>query len=223
MNDTRCGRMAMLASLAASGAMLAGCVSSPTYGTDKTATEQLATDLTSALTFAPPKREQIDYKPRPELVKPAPGQKGNLPAPQDSVVQTASTQWPESPEQRRARIRANATANQDNRFYEPEVINDLPAQAGTSGSSSLYTDMDNFDPTENARVAKSQRPEVQKRLAQSRQGSPTTRRYLSEPPLDYRVASGTAPQDDLGEDEAVKERRLKRASKKGGMFDWLPW
>ncbi|MFC3752649.1 hypothetical protein [Aquamicrobium ahrensii] len=219
MNDTRCGRLAMLASLAASGAMLAGCVSSPTYGTDRTATEQLATDLSSALTFAPPKRERIDYKPRPELVKPAPGQKGNLPAPQDSVVQTASGQWPESPEQRRARIRESATANQDNRFYEPEITNDLPAR-----TASVPVASDKFDPTENARVAKGQSSEVQKRLAQSRQGNPTTRRYLSEPPLDYRVAANTAPQDELGEDEYVKERRLKRAaSKKGGMFDWLPW
>jgi len=223
MTDKNRGRVALLASLSASGLLLAGCVSSPTYGTDKTATEQLATDLSSALTFAPPKREQIDYKPRPELVKPAAGQKGNLPAPQDSVVQTASGQWPESPEQRRARIRANATANQDNRFYEPEIINDLPAQAGASGSSASQADMDKFDLTENARVAKAQRPEVQKRLAQSRQGSPSTRRYLSEPPLDYRMAANTAPQDDLGEDEAVKERRLNRAAKKGGMFDWLPW
>lgn len=221
MTDTHRGRLAVLASLATSGLLLAGCVSSPTYGTDKTATEQLATDLSSALTFAPPKREKIDYKPRPELVKPAPGQKGNLPAPQDNVVQTASTQWPESPEQRRDRIRANATANQNNRFYESEIINDLPAESRGEAPKEVS---DKFDLTENARVAKAQRPEIQKRLAQSRQGSPTTRRYLSEPPLDYRVAATTAPQDDLGEDESVKERRLKRAAtKKGGLRDWLPW
>ncbi len=220
MTDKNRGRAALLASLSASGLLLAGCVSSPTYGTDKTATEQLATDLSSALTFAPPKRERIDYKPRPELVKPAAGQKGNLPAPQDSVVQTASGQWPESPEQRRARIRANATANQDNRFYEPEVINDLPAQA----AAPVPAASDKFDLRENANANVTKRADVQKRLAQSRQGNPTTRRYLSEPPLDYRVASNTAPQDELGEDEYVKERRLKRAaSKKGGMFDWLPW
>ncbi|MFC5386026.1 hypothetical protein ACFPLB_08620 [Aquamicrobium segne] len=220
MNDTRSGRLAILALLLASGATLAGCVSSPTYGTDKTAAGQLATDLSSALTFAPPKREKIDYKPRPELVKPAAGQKGNLPAPQSSVVETAGSQWPESPEQRRARIRDNATANQNNRFYEPEIINDLPTQRG---SGTVAEVSDKFDPTENARIAKAQSSEVQKRLAQSRQGSSTTRRYLSEPPIEYRAAASTAPQDELGEDEAVKERRLKRATrKKGGLFDWLP-
>lgn len=221
MTDKNRGRVALLASLSASGLLLAGCVSSPTYGTDKTASEQLATDLTSALTFAPPKREKIDYQPRPELVKPSAAQKANLPAPQDNVVTTASAQWPESPEQRRARIRASATANQDNRFYESEVINDLPTQ--TSASANPFVS-DKFDPRENARMAREQSPEVKKRLAQSKQGSSNTRRYLSEPPLDYRVASANAPQDELGEDEYVKERRLKRAaSKKGGMFDWLPW
>ena len=111
MTDTNRGRLAVLASLATSGLLLAGCVSSPTYGTDKTATEQLATDLSAALTLAPSKREKIAYRPRPELVKPAAGQKGNLPVPQDNLVQNASGQWPESPEQRRSRIRANATAS----------------------------------------------------------------------------------------------------------------
>lgn len=221
MTDKNRGRAALLASLSASGLLLAGCVSSPTYGTDKTASEQLATDLTSALTFAPPKREKIDYQPRPELVKPSAAQKANLPAPQENVVTTASAQWPESPEQRRARIRASATANQDNRFYEPEIVNDLPS---STASAAIPEASDKFNITENARIAKSKSTEVQKRLAQSRQGNPTTRRYLSEPPLDYRVASANAPQDELGEDESVKERKLKRAaSKKGGMFDWLPW
>jgi hypothetical protein len=72
---------------------------------------QLADDLSSAFFFFLKHETPIDYKPRPELVKPAPGQKEALPAPQDSI-QTASSDWPESPEQRRARLRADATAHQ---------------------------------------------------------------------------------------------------------------
>ncbi|TIW82594.1 MAG: hypothetical protein E5V51_20730, partial [Mesorhizobium sp.] len=58
----------------------------------------------------------------------------------------------------------------------------------------------------------------------SKQGDPNTRKYLSEPPLPYRVASDAAPQNELGEDEYKKERRLKAKAegKKGGWFDWLP-
>ena len=40
---------------------------------------------------------------------------------------TASSEWPESPEQRRARIRADATENRDKRGWEPEVVNDIAA------------------------------------------------------------------------------------------------
>ncbi len=67
--------------------------------------------------------------------------------------------------------------------------------------------------------------EIQRRLADSKQGDPNTRKYLSEPPVAYRVAADTAPQGDLGEDEYKKERRLKKEAegKKGsGWFDWLP-
>ena len=66
-------RLWLCAPLVASGLMLGGCMGSPTYGTDKTSTEQLASDLTGILSIAPKKRDPIDYKPRPELVKPAPG------------------------------------------------------------------------------------------------------------------------------------------------------
>ena len=66
--------------------------------------------------------------------------------------------------------------------------------------------------------------EIQRRMAEGKQGDPNTRKYLSEPPLDYRVASGTAPQGELGEDEYKKERRLKKEAqgkKSGGWFDWM--
>jgi hypothetical protein len=54
---------------------------------------------------------------------------------------------------------------------------------------------------------------------ETQQGSATARKYLSEPPIDYRQASANAPVGELGEDEATKERRLKReARKKGGGF-----
>lgn len=89
MTERYNARLALLAPLVASGLALSGCMGSPTYGTDKTAAEQLAGDLTGAVSFAPKRKDPIDYKPRPTLVKPAPGQKEALPAPQNSI-QTAS-------------------------------------------------------------------------------------------------------------------------------------
>ncbi|WP_244480702.1 hypothetical protein [Mesorhizobium sp. Root157] len=221
ITDKRHARLAWLAPLAVSGLALSGCMSSPTYGTDKTAMEQLTEDVSGAISLKPPPREKIDYTPRPTLVKPAAGQKGTLPPPQDNIVQTASAQWPESPEQRRARIRATATANQDNPLFEPEVINDVSVQKPSNGPREGD---DDFNPARAAYTNKSAREEVKRRLIETKQGNPTQRKFLSEPPLDYRVAASTAPQNDIGEDEYKKERRLKReASKGGGLFGWWPW
>ncbi len=211
-------RVLILAPLAVSGLVLSGCMSSPTYGTDKTATEQLVGDLSNAISLAPPKRDPIDYKPRPPLVKPA--QKEVLPPPQEGIVQTASGQWPESPEERRARIRAYATEHRDDPGFEPQVVNDVGGVPVVPRSAS---DKKNSNPFEYRKQEASQREEVKRRLAQARQGDPTTRRYLSEPPLTYRTPAETAPTDDIGEDEAVKERRLKKqAQGKKTLFDWLP-
>lgn len=197
-------RMALLAPLVVSGLAVSGCVSSPTYGTDKSATEQLAGDLTGMFSMKP-KSNNIDYKPRPELVKPG-TKAATLPAPQDNIVQTASADWPESPEARRARIRDDATKNRDNPNFEPQVVNDL-------GSATSGRDMSKLTPAQ-------RKIEIERRLRESKQGNATTRKYLSEPPLAYREAASTAAQDELGEDEVKKERRLKKLSKKGGSSWW---
>lgn len=56
---------------------------------------------------------------------------------------------------------------------------------------------------------------------QNNQGSPTERRYLSEPPLAYRQPAATAPANELGKDEWKKERDRKKAAKKeSGHWGW---
>src|SRR5262245_37856493 len=132
MADKKQARLLLGAPLVASGLMLAGCLGSPTYGTDKTATEQLADDVTGILAIAPKRREPIDYKPRPDLVKPA--STGALPAPQAPVAVASNPAWPQSPEQRRAQIRAEATANQNNPDYDSPVIADVAMAAPSSAS-----------------------------------------------------------------------------------------
>jgi rRNA maturation protein Nop10 len=223
MTDRTSVRVALLAPLVASGLALSGCMSSPTYGTDKTAGEQLAGDLSGAFSISPKRKQQIDYKPRPELVKPAPGQKEVLPAPQESI-ETASTDWPESPEQRRARLRADATAHQDDPSYQSQIVDDVqtdPAAVKKAMADSASSHPPRWSPADSD---KGRAAEIQRRSAEGKQGDPTTRKYLSEPPLAYRAAADTAPQGELGEDEYKKERRLKKEAegKKSGWFDWLP-
>ncbi|CDX62601.1 conserved exported hypothetical protein [Mesorhizobium plurifarium] len=224
MTDRTFARAALVAPLVVSAIALSGCMSSPTYGTDKTAAAQLFDDVSGAASITPKRRTPIDYKPRPDLVKPAPGQKESLPPPQESI-ETASADWPESPEARRARIRADATAHQNDPNYQPEAVEDIQtdpeavkkalAESGSSHPPRWTPDDSNSD----ARKAA-----IQRNLAEQKQGDPTVRKYLSEPPLAYRQAATTAPQNELGEDEYKKERRLKaqaEGKKSGGWFDWL--
>lgn len=214
--------LALAAPLVASSLMLSGCMSSPTYGTDKTATAQLTSDLSGMFSMKPKASRVNEYKPRPDLVKPA--SLAELPQPQDNIAASGNAAWPESPEQRRARIRADATANQDNNLYEPLVINDISRkESNRAGMSPGERSDDDAAPMTSSASAREANREIARRKVEGKQGSPTTRKYLSEPPLTYRQPAETASADDLGEDELKKQRRLKREASGGKSWrDWVP-
>jgi hypothetical protein len=214
-------RVAMLVPLAVSGMLMAGCVSSPTYGTDKTSTEQLVADVTGILSMAPPPKPKIDYKPRPELVRPA--STAALPAPQENIA-AADPAWPESPEQQRLRVREYATENRDKQGYEPLVVNDVPAAQATSSTPEKLGESNRMADTGLAdSVTTEQSKAFKAAAAAAKQGSDSERKYLSEPPLVYRQPEATAPVGELGEDELKKERRKRReAQTNSGLTSWIP-
>jgi len=217
------GRITVLGGLAAALA-LGGCVSSPTYGTDKTAGTQLLDDVSNMAALGPKKREQIAYNPRPELVRPAPGKAQQLPAPQNAIETAGNPSWPESPEARRKRIRDTATANQNNPNFVPEVAAD-PVAAGSGGTDPQYGFF-NDKVAANTGKSSSAGADYRARKVASTAGSSTTRRYLSEPPLEYRQPAASAASNELGEDESVKERERKAAARKDKGFSWrnlIPW
>lgn len=224
-------RAAIAAPLIVSGLLVSGCMSSPTYGTGVTQNEQLTTDLSSMFSLKR-KPQTSEYAPRPDLVKPAaPGATAQLPPPQENIVAADSSQWPESPEQRRARIRAEATENRDDPNWEPDVINDVASTGGSSNRGKVGASSRGAD----SAVARSGQGEnlnakgaqFKAAKAAGQQGSPTVRRTLTEPPLDYRQPAATAAADDLGEDEFKKERRLKAEARKASgdksWRDYVPW
>lgn len=229
MTGNRPAGMAAAASLLVAGAVLSGCVASPTYGTDKSANEQLLGDVSNILSIGPQKRARIEYKPRPDLVRPVKGAPAALPPPQDSITTAGTGAWPESPEQKRARLRAEADENSGNPFWKPQIEPDMarataaPRAQDPLGTSERFTDSG----VAPVGLSSSKQGEAfRKKLAEERQGSPTKRKYLSEPPLDYRQAAAAAPVGDLGEDELRKERRLKAEARKKGERRWgdfLPW
>jgi hypothetical protein len=217
-----CLRLAAGGALVAMAGLASGCISSPTYGTDKTANAQLLEDLEGIASFSDKRRTGIDYSPRPDLVKPAKGDT-TLPVPQQSVASADNPNWPESPEERLARIRAEADENADDPSYVSPVEPDLALKSKgiEKGLGQAWRDFEaGNDPKEDRAAEKA---EYERRLKESKQGDPATRKYLSEPPVEYRQAAADAPQGDPGEDEDDKTRRLKReARKKAGKsgFDW---
>lgn len=198
-------RVAPIVASACALAVLSGCMSSPTYGTDKTANQQLLEDVTGVLgveALAGGSREQaeIAYSPRGQLVTPSSLEV--LPEPQQELASADNPAWPESPEERRRRIRAEATENRDN-----------PAYRSPAASR----------PSDTAFVTDAQRSEIQQIRRQTNQGDADRRRYLSEPPLDYRVPEATAEAGNLGESEWKKAQRAKRSQGKSTWRDLVPW
>lgn len=107
-------------------AAVSGCFG-PTYGTGKTAGAHLANDIGESLSLGKKNRTRIEYAPRPEIVQPA--DTTSLPAPQQKIAET-SDEWPETPEQKRARILAEIEEGK-----RPENFVTSPDEAAALGAS----------------------------------------------------------------------------------------
>ena len=210
-----------IGALIAASLTLSGCLG-PTYGTDKTSTEQLFDDLGNMASIGSGKKgTDIEYKPRPAIVKPT--DTANLPAPQQNVAEN-NPAWVESPEETRTRLRADAEANSGSPTYQSPLAKRVsstrpkglqPVGRASEGLPTLQRTASAADQSEAFREGRN----IQKGAYSDR------RRFLSDPPLTYRQPSETAPVGDLGEPERVKERRrISEAKKAGsGTRSWWPW
>ncbi|MQW87350.1 hypothetical protein [Sinorhizobium saheli] len=197
--------VAGMAAIMAAGLVLSGCIGGPTYGTDKTAGEQLMDDLGSAVSLAPPKRDPVKYQPRPSLVLPPKEQQTALIQPQQSLAnRETNPAWVESPEEVRQRLREEADANKDN----PNYVSPL-AKASANGRQ----------------LSAKEQQEAYREARKIEQGAYSDkRRFLSDPPLEYRRLPEGA-ETDLGEPEKDKERRRKKEAqiKNSGTKWWWPF
>ncbi len=187
---------------------LSACTS-PTYGTGKSAGEQLLDDLGNATSITGDQtKRNVKYNPRPGLVVPAQARAEQLAQPQQSLAnRETNPQWPETPEEARERLRAEAEANKDNPNYRSPLL----AGNGTNGQ-----------------MTETQKWEAFRKAKADAQGgtvvNTNTRKYLTDPPVEYRNVS----QDqlaDLGEPELKKEKeRKKNAALAGtGKSWWNPF
>lgn len=180
--------IAGFAGIAASTLLLSGCISSPTYGTDETAGEHLLDGVSSALDLTTDtKNDKIAYQPRPGLV--VPSNKDRLAPPQKSLAdQKNNPNWVESPEQARQRLVAEADAHSNDNTYRSPL---LTAQSN------------------NARLTEAQQQQAYRNARKIQMGADGKRRFLSDPPAEYRQVD-TAELNDLGEPEKAKERQRKK-------------
>jgi len=181
--------IAGFAGIAASTLLLSGCMSSPTYGTDETAGEHLIDGVTGALDITQDtKNDKIAYQPRPGLVVPA--NKDRLTQPQQSLAdQKSNPNWVESPEQARQRLVAEADAHANDNTYRSPL---LTAQS------------------DNAKLTAAQQQQAYRDARKIQMGADgSKRRFLSDPPVEYRKED-VAAINDLGEPEKAKERKRKK-------------
>lgn len=175
---------------------LSGCVSSPTYGTDKTAAEHLVDGVSSVVDITPQNRnDNIAYRPNPKLVVP---KSDNLAPPQQSVAD--SKNWVESPEETRKRLREEADAG-GNGYRSP-----LLGHTAADSTQSLA----------DQRKAYREARKIDQGIYSDR------RRFLSDPPLDYRKVD-QAELNDLGTPEKVKERERKKEAIAAKQSDHKWW
>lgn len=201
--------------LAAGVAVLAlsGCVSGTTYGTGVSQEEQTLQDMYSMFSLKS-KKKNIDYSPRPDLV--VPQNKQALVEPLDQVASTSNPDWPETPEARIARIRAQA-GEVDPRTGEVGVEESLRQKDGIGIETGErfkkfipgVTDKDGNVINVKGEEGQAARAEVLKAKADLSISPGANRKYLTEPPVKYRQPAESAPAGIDAYNEAEKAAKAE--------------
>lgn len=201
----------------ASTIVLAGCTGGTTYGTGTSHEEATLKSMYNMLSIRPEKAEAIDYSARPDLVMPS--SKETLPSPDSAVEQADGQAWPVSPEQRIAEVRgAIPDAGPRNQLDRQDSTLPIEFQQaekqGIQNSAGLYTASRSVsrngsepDFIGNFTEANSASAEVKRRRDELSYSTGPQRKFLTEPPAQYRVPAQTADAGDLGIDSDVVEAR----------------
>ena len=204
--------MLKLAAVLVPLAAVAGCTGTSTYGTGTSQEMQLVKDISGLVSLKRSKAAKIAYEERPGLIKPG---AATLPPPVETAAATPTgdgvSAFPVSPEQRRAQRR-------------PALERGEKISSGNTGGTeqNLSAEDRKFmnwsgPPTPAYRRWLSKRakllPKGQKVIA-----GDAPRKYLTQPPAEYRTPYDSAPKDQVGEAESSKEFKKKS---KGNIFSKL--
>ena len=217
--------------LALAALLASGCTGTSTYGTGVTQEAQLYEDILGLATLAPAKKnKKIDYMARPKLVKPP--TVAALPTPVEKT-EGQSGYFPTDPEVQRAARKAavgSADPSQKADFEEGELPEDVLAArraAAERGKSELKRSQ--IDPNrDDHRFSAKNSPELQRRQREvflrekaKRDGvsGAEPRRYLTEPPKEYRTPELSAEVGSVGEKEKDPYKRNNNQNFLDRLFD----
>ena len=171
-----------LVAIAAAGVALAGC-NSMTYGTGTSPAMQTVEDLTGITAGMKSNKDAIDYSPRPKIV--APPTIAALPPPVDDTAVTATANWPNDPDLLKAKVKADAEARAA--AGKPDQIRLPPGKLVGGAVPGEHT------------LTKDEHDEMLRQMQASKGGMSVdangnpVRKYLTDPPVEYRAPEPNAP------------------------------
>jgi hypothetical protein len=189
------------AAFGAAGLMLAGC-SSTTYGTGTTPMAQTLEDIGGIVSIGGRKHgaEGVEYKERPSLVEPPAASVAALPPPVSADQKLAmAADWPKDPDEAdkkmQAAVKDAAASGKSLKFTLPGGRGDATPPQGHSseGRAKKWRD-DQRTASLNVEEQKKLFADAKRAKAGSvdENGVPI-RKYLTEPPSDYRTPDADAP------------------------------
>ena len=213
----RAGRLGLIGLSLAFG--LSACVGGTTYGTGVSQEKQTLNDVYNMFTLKT-KRSDIDYTARPDLV--VPENTAALPEPLENAATTSNPEWPETPGERIARIREQASEADprtgqvpvEERTRRKEGIRietrDVEQENRDAGLDRRGNPIVGFE-----QKRKEQRKDFLARKSTIEVSSTPARRYLTDPPVEYRMPAETAPTgDEAYLEEVLAERKKKELEEK---------
>lgn len=191
---------------------LSGCVGGTTYGTGVSQGQETLEGVFNMFSLGGKKNaKRIDYSARADLV--IPSDKENLREPVSVESSTSNSEWPESPEQKIARVRGDVT-EADARSGEIPLEEMRRKKQGiriTKANRTKVGRAAGLDGDDSMEVMfSSQSKKIKNRRAELAYSTGPKRKFLTEPPENYRTPADTAVAGDLGLDDKVIAEQEKK-------------
>lgn len=190
---------------------LSGCVGGTTYGTGVSQGQETLEGVFNMFSLGSKKKKKIDYSARADLV--IPSDKSALREPISVESSTSNPDWPESPEQKIARVRGEVT-EADVRSGEIPLAEMFRKKQGIKISKTKRKSVNRVDGLDGddtmAVMFSDQSKSIKNRRAKLAYSTGPKRKFLTEPPETYRIPADSAAAGDLGIDESEAREKEKK-------------